>query len=118
MIKLLALLKRRADVSPEEFRRYYEQEHAPLFARSIPSEVAEAISYYAQNHAVQLGGGTSEPPFDCVTEFGFDDVAGMRRWTSWYRSDDGKVLRDDEERFMDTSKRVVIVTEEHRLPHR
>jgi len=116
VIKLVALLKRRSDLSLEEFLAYYQQRHAPLFARSIPREVADAIKYYAQNHAVQLG--ASDPPFDCVTEFGFDDVDGMRRWTSWYLSDDGKVLRDDEERFMDTSKRVVIVTREHRLPHR
>ncbi len=89
-----------------------------MFARSIPAEVAHAIVYYAQNHPIQLGAGGSEPPFDCVTEFGFDDVDGMRLWTSWYLGDDGKVLREDEERFMDTGRRVVIVTEEHRLPHR
>lgn len=118
MIKLVALLKRRSDLSLDEFRSYYEHQHAPLFARSIPTEVAEAITYYAQNHAVQLGGGGSEPPFDCVTEFGFNNVEGMRRWTSWYLSAEGKVLRDDEERFMDTSKRIVIVTDERRLPHR
>jgi len=118
VIKLVALIKRRSDLSLEEFLTYYEREHAPLFARSIPADVANAITYYAQNHAVQLGTGASDPPFDCVTEFGFDDVDGMRRWTSWYLGDEGKVLRDDEERFMDTSKRVVIVTREHRLPHR
>lgn len=119
MIKLIALLKRRPDLSAEEFFRRYEGEHARLFARSIPANVAEAIKYYSQNHAVQLGGASgSEPPFDCVTEFGFDDVNAMRRWTSWYLGDEGKVLRDDEELFMDTSRRMVIVTEEHRLSHR
>jgi uncharacterized protein (TIGR02118 family) len=116
MIKLVVLIKRRADVSPEAFRRHYELEHAPLFARSIPPEVADAIIYYAQNHAVALGAG--EAPFDCVTEFGFDDVEALRRWTSWYQGDGGRVLREDERRFMDTSERVVIVTEERRLEHR
>jgi uncharacterized protein (TIGR02118 family) len=118
MIKLVALLKRRPDVPLADFLDYYEHQHAPLFARSIPDEVAGAILYYVQNHPIQLGGGSSEPPFDCVTEFGFDDVEAMRRWTSWYLSDAGQVLRDDEERFMDTSRRVVIITEEHRLAHR
>ena len=117
MIKLVVLLKRRPDLSLEEFRRCYELEHAPLFARSIPSEVADAISYYEQNHAAALG-GDGEPPFDCVTEFGFEDVEAMRRWTSWYLGDGGRVLREDEQRFMDTSRRVVVVTEERRLPHR
>lgn len=118
MIKLVALLKRRPELSLEQFRDYYEHRHAPLFQRSIPPEVADAIKYYAQNHAVPLGSRGSESPFDCVTEFGFDDLERMRRWTSWYLSDAGKVLRDDEERFMDTSKRVVIVTDEHRIAHR
>src|SRR5262249_58980389 len=67
MIKLIALLRRRPDVSREEFARYYEHEHAPLFAQSIPPEGAQAIRYYAQNHALQLGGG-GDPPFDCVTQ--------------------------------------------------
>jgi len=118
MIKLLALQKRRADLSFAEFRRYYEHEHANLFIRSIPAEVAEAIRYYAQNYAAQLDGTEHQPPYDCVTEFGFDDIQGMRLWTSWYLSDAGQQLRTDEERFMDASLRVVIVTEEHRIPHR
>jgi hypothetical protein len=118
VIKLVALLKRRPDLTLEEFADYYEQKHAPLFARSIPQDVADAIKHYAQNHAVLVGSNPADPPYDCVTEFGFDDLDGLRRWSSWYLGDGGKVLRDDEERFMDVSARVVIVTEEHRLPHR
>ena len=33
----------------------------------------------------------------------------------WYLGDGGKVLRDDEENFMDPSGRVVIVTEERNI---
>ena len=72
----------------------------------IPPEVADAITHYVQNHAVSLGDGTTEPPFDCVTEIGFDDLAGMQIWSRWYLGDDGKVLRDDEEHFMDPRRRV------------
>jgi uncharacterized protein (TIGR02118 family) len=118
MIKLVALIKRRPGWTLEAFLTYYEQQHVPLFARAIPAEVADAIRYYAQNHPVRLGAGTAGPPYDCVTEFGFDDLDGLRKWTSWYLGPEGKVLRDDEERFMDTDQRIVIVTEEHRLPHR
>lgn len=112
MIKLIALLKRRPDLTLEEFCTYYERQHAALVERSLPADVADAITHYVQNHAQQLGGG--EAPYDCVTEIGFDDLAGLRRWSDWYLGDDGKVLRDDEEQFMDTSARVIIVTEEHR----
>jgi hypothetical protein len=115
MIKLVALIKRRSDVTPEAFREHYEHRHAPLFHASIPADVAAAITSYTQSHALQLGGSSSEAAYDCVTEFCFDDLAGLRRWSDWYLGDAGKVLRDDEEHFMDTSQRVVIVTEERNI---
>jgi uncharacterized protein (TIGR02118 family) len=112
MIKIVALLKRRPDVPLEEFCRYYEFEHAPLAARSLPPEVKSAIKRYVQNHALRLGRSLTDPPYDCVTEIGFDDATGMELWNNWYLGEGGKVLRDDEENFMDPSQRVVIVTEE------
>jgi uncharacterized protein (TIGR02118 family) len=115
VIKLIALIKRREDVTQEEFRDYYEQRHAPLFQRTIPHDVRAAIVRYVQNHAVVLGSGTNAPAYDCVTEIGFEDLDGMRLWSEWYRGDGGKVLRDDEEHFMDPSQRVVIVTDERDL---
>src|SRR5262245_32361693 len=108
------MIKRRADMTLEDFCEYYEHRHAPLFARTIPPEVDEAIKHYAQNHALRLGRSGTDPPYDCVTEIGFADRAGMQRWTDWYLGDGGKVLRDDEENFMDLSKRVVVVTDERR----
>jgi uncharacterized protein (TIGR02118 family) len=117
VIKLVALIKRRADLSLADFLAYYETQHAPLFARTIPPEVADAIMAYTQLHPVRLGGG-SDPPYDCVTEFTFADMRALRQWTSWYAGPEAQVLRDDEERFMDTAQRVVVITEEHRLAHR
>jgi uncharacterized protein (TIGR02118 family) len=115
MIKIVALLKRRADLTLEEFSRYYEDHHAPLAARSVPPEVAQAITRYVQNHAIRLGRSPADPPYDCVTEIGFDDVAGMELWTNWYLGAGGQVLRDDEENFMDKGRRVVIVADERDL---
>jgi uncharacterized protein (TIGR02118 family) len=112
MIKIVALLKRRPDLTREEFSRYYEHQHAPLAAGSIPPEVASAIKRYVQNHAITLGHGATDPPYDCITEIGFDDEAGMELWTNWYLGEGGRVLREDEENFMDPRQRMVIVTEE------
>lgn len=118
MVKLVVLLKRRPDLTLAEFCAYYEQRHAPLAARTIPPEVGDGITHYVQNHALALGSSssTSEPPYDCVTEFGFADVDGLRRWAAWYAGPGGQVLRDDEERFMDTSRRVVVATDERHVP--
>lgn len=112
MIKIVALLKRRADLTPAEFAEHYEHRHAPLFARVIPPEVEQVITHYGQNHAVDLGG--REPAWDCITEIGFRDMAGVRVWSDWYAGPHGAVLREDEERFMDTAARVVVVADERR----
>jgi uncharacterized protein (TIGR02118 family) len=111
VIKIVALITRRPDLTAEAFREYYHHRHAPLFRRVIPPEVADAIVHYVQNHTVRLGDGTNDPPYDCITEIGFDDLDGMRTWSRWYLGDEGRVLRDDEEHFMDPGRRVVIVTE-------
>ncbi|MCT9083793.1 EthD domain-containing protein [Streptomyces fulvoviolaceus] len=111
---MIALIKRRPDFTLEEFCAYYEQKHAPLAARTIPPDVAEAIRHYGQNHALRLGRGKTDPPYDCVTEFRFEDLAGLERWRAWYSGEGGKVLREDEEKFMDTGGRVIIVTDERR----
>jgi hypothetical protein len=112
MIKIVALIKRRDDLTLEAFRSYYEQRHATLFESILPPDVAAVIVHYVQNHALRLGDGASDRPYDCITEIGFDDLDGMRRWSHWYLGDGGKPLRDDEENFMDTRQRIVIVTNE------
>ena len=111
MIKIVALIKRRPDLTLEEFREYYAQRHAPLFRRVIPPEVSDAITHYVQNHAVPIGSGANGAPYDCITEIGFEDLDGMRVWSRWYLGDEGTVLRDDEAHFMDVGQRVVIVSE-------
>ena len=117
MIKVVATLKRKPGLTLEEISRYYFERHAPLSRRVIPREVAAGITRYVQNHAIRLGRGEFEPPYDCVTEIGFDDLAGLQRWRVWYESPAGRILRDDEENVMDVSARVVVVTEA-RIPSR
>ncbi|NLT07679.1 MAG: EthD domain-containing protein [Solirubrobacterales bacterium] len=115
MIKVVALLKRKPGLTSEEFSAHYFERHAPLFRAVVPDEVAVGIVHYVQNHAVAVGGGRFEPPYDCVTEMGFADRAAMARWKEFYEGPGGEPLRRDEERFMDRDARVVVVTEE-RVP--
>ncbi len=111
MIKMIVLITRHPDLTLEEFCRYYEFEHAPLAARTIPAEVAAAIKHYQQDHALRIGRRSADPAYDCVTEFEFDDLAGLAIWTNWYRGEGGRILRDDEENFMDIDRRVIVVTD-------
>ena len=99
----------------EEFAAYYFDHHAALARRLVPASVG--LTHYVQNHALILGSPTSEAPFDCVAELGFPDREALERWQVWYAGPEGRILREDEEHFMDRAARVVLVTEE-RVPPR
>lgn len=116
-ITLIATLKRKPGLTLQEFADHYFERHAALAAAVIPREVAEGITRYVQNHALALGRGDADLPFDCVTEIGFCNMKSLRRWVEWYEGPEGKVLRDDEALFMDVSARRVLVTVE-RVPDR
>lgn len=112
MIKVVAMLKRREGLTPEEFVAYYAEKHLPLSWRLLPDEVTAIVVHYAQNHARQLD-SSSEPPFDCVTEIGFADAAGMRTYNEWYLGPHGAEIRADEDNFVDKARSKVLVTDEH-----
>jgi uncharacterized protein (TIGR02118 family) len=67
MTKLVVLLNKRADLSREEFRRYWREVHGPLGAK-MPG-----VRKYVQNHALADGA-----PFDGFAEMWFDDTAAMQ----------------------------------------
>ncbi len=111
MIKIITMLKRKSDLTPDDFSQYWHEKHGPLALKVIPEAVRSVIRKYVQNHPIKLGEGEGSL-YDGVAEICFDDLKAFRKWTDWYFSDDGKVLRDDEENFMDKSKRIIVVAEE------
>ena len=109
MVKIISLLKRKKGITMEEFSYYWYEKHGPLALAIVPETVMWKT--YVQNHAVRLPGG-GQPQYDAVAEVTFDDFESFEKWNNWYFSDEGKKLRDDEENFMDVSKRVIIITDE------
>ena len=90
----------------EEFSRYWTEKHAALALQLVPE-----IRRYVQNHAIKLDVG-EEPRFDGMAELWFDDLRDWQKFADFYRSNAGKVIRDDNEKFIDRSKMVLLVTEE------
>ena len=111
MIKVITLLKRKSGMTLEEFSKYYFEKHGQLALKIIPPEITASTKLYVQNHAIKLK-DSSEPAYDAVTESVFLDLDSMRAWSQWYFSESGKILRDDEDNFLDKSKRIIVVTEE------
>ena len=110
-VTIHALLVRREDLTRAEFRAYYDEQHRALFERVTPPEVRAGIVRYVQHHALERSSAADESAWDCITEMGFADAAALRAWGVWYDSDEGALLREDELRFMDNSKRRIVLTE-------
>ena len=118
MVKLIFCLRRRADISEEEFHRYWRDEHGPLVARHASTL---GIRRYVQVHTVSpewnalLAAGRGSPEaFDGVAELWFDDTDALAREAG---TQEGRAaaaeLADDEKRFIDHDRSPLFVAEEH-----
>ena len=120
MVMLIFCLRRRRDISEEEFHRYWRDEHGPLVARHAS---ALGIRRYVQVHtvgspvnaALAASRGTPEG-YDGVAELWFDDTDTLARKAG---SDEGRAaaaeLADDEKRFIDHERSPLFVAEEHEV---
>jgi hypothetical protein len=89
-MKSITLITRRPDLTRAQFRRYYEDCHAPLGARYFPFEK------YVRNHVVSSR--PEDAGFDCLMECWLDRDLAMKTLTG--AIDD--LFAEDEARFMVT----------------
>ncbi len=111
MIKLTFCLRRRPDLSPEEFRTYWRDEHGPLVRARAE---ALGIRKYQQVHTIddpalheslQRRNGGSPPPFDGIAEVWVDDVETFRQGRGTPESRQAaEDLLEDEARFIDLAR--------------
>ncbi len=106
MIKTIALIKRKPGISREEFVAHYEDVHAPLALKHLPM-----IKKYIRNHVVDIP-DVEGPDFDCISEFWFDSLEEAMGVMEFVQSDEGKIFRDDEEKFMDRDETIAFMVEE------
>ena len=106
MIKLTFAVRRRTDIDPAEFHRYWRDQHGPL-VRSLQQVLG--IRRYVQTHRLETplndvlraGRGALEP-FDGVAELWWDDLdALVAAASSSEGSAAGQTLLEDEARFID-----------------
>jgi uncharacterized protein (TIGR02118 family) len=119
MIKLVFTLRRREDMTREEFQRYWREQHAPLVKRHAD---ALHIRRYVQVHALDTdldeaiaGPRGSEPRvYDGVAELWWDSLEEL---VAAFSSDAGQVagreLLEDEQRFIDLPRSPLWLGEEN-----
>lgn len=97
MVKFIILLRKRQEMSHEEFVAYHKTRHAPLFS-SLP-EVQQYVRKYVQCHVVSaLLPGLPPPQYDGTTELWFDDVDDFGKVFGSERY--MQLIRPDEEQFL------------------
>ena len=118
MIKLVFVIRRRDDTAPEEFHRYWLEEHGPL-ARSLVEPLA--ARRYVQSHTVapelnaQLAAtrDTGEA-YDGLAELWWDSLEDLvSAFTSEAGQEAGRTLIEDEAKFIDFGRSSLFLTEEH-----
>ncbi|SFC76860.1 EthD domain-containing protein [Spirosoma endophyticum] len=97
MVKFTILLRKRADLSHDEFVTYHKTKHAPLFI-SLP-EVQQHVRRYVQCHSLPIAlPGMPPQAYDGITELWFDNEAAMgqvfmsERYLALVRPDEAKFL--------------------------
>lgn len=98
MIKFTILLRKRADLSHEQFMQYHKTQHAALFT-SLP-EVQQYVRRYVQSHTQPLNLPDLPPPaYDGTTELWFDAVEDIAKVFAAPRY--LELIRPDEANFLD-----------------
>ena len=108
--KVIALLKKRADLTRDAFVDYYETRHAPLILASFPSIIA-----YRRNYAEFAGAFASAAApfdFDVVTEIHFADRAGYDDMLARHAlPETAEAIAADEANFLDRARTRMFVVE-------
>jgi uncharacterized protein (TIGR02118 family) len=110
MVKLMYALRRRADLSRDEFQRYWHGQHAPLVRRHA---AALGIRRYVQVHTAYdeatraLPGvrGPMAEPYDGVAELWWDSLDDLAARLATPAGIEGaRALADDERAFIDFAR--------------
>jgi uncharacterized protein (TIGR02118 family) len=106
IIKAMAMIKRKPGTTHEEFREYYEHNHAPLGQKHF------GFARYVRNYPVRQP-GLPDPLYDVITEFWFTDRAAYDAAMAFNASPAAQIFREDEARFMDTSQMIGFAVQEY-----
>lgn len=115
LFKVVALLKRRNDMSVEEFRDYYENQHAPLALRFIPKDkICRYFRRFVNRQVDVVTGEVQEPSYDSISEFWFASrQAYEEAMREMAKPEVQAVMDKDEAQLFDRSKMIILELEEY-----
>jgi len=120
MLKLVYCLRRKDDVTPEEFYRTWLKDHGPLvksFAKAMnASRYVQSHTCMPEANANLIASRGLEDPYDGITEVWWNSREDFEAGSA---TEEGrkaaKALLEDESRFIDFARSRVFMTEEHEI---
>jgi len=103
--KAVALLRRKAGLSREEFIAHYEGVHVPLVLKHIPGIVGYARNFVIPDPSAEL-------PCDSVTEIWYRDRSAFDAVLEERDSEGGRAIGRDEETFLDSASIIYLLVDE------
>jgi len=115
MLKAVVFLKKREDLTREQFIDYYENHHAPLIRRLLPSIAEYRRNYFDLSRGTRLD-EDRQIGFDVLTEIWFED---RKAWEDFLAAtSDPQIIQqiaEDEQNFIDRTKNLCIGVDEYRF---
>ncbi|MHB8566203.1 MAG: EthD domain-containing protein [Nitrososphaerales archaeon] len=111
MIKVVRFVKRRKDLTREQFKEYWLKQHSKLETLPQASPVKKIVATFFTDKSLPPG---IEPPFDGIAELYYETIEDVKRPSA----ERVKQMRADESNFVDLSDEpgeelLRFVTEEH-----
>ena len=110
MVKLIALMKRRKDMSLEDFIARYENYHA-RFATPYLTEATHYERRFITPYGNPVDGSFHEPDFDVMTEIWFEDREALDRTMNKIAATAADDFAADEEHLFDRPAHRLFVVE-------
>ena len=112
VFKIVLLMKRRAGISVEDFRNYYENRHVPL-AMKYSQGIKRYVRRYLDPQPHPETGPGGELAYDVITELWFEDEATFRETLAYVTTtimpDD--IVEDEKNLFDRASFKIATFTE-------
>jgi SnoaL-like domain/EthD domain len=110
MLKVVALMKRKPELSRNEFIAYYETRHVPLIQRLLPEIIDYRRNYVDTSVTVPFA---AVPDFDVISEIWFKDRASYNSFLTRCADPElAALVAEDEEHVFDRSATRLFAVEE------
>ena len=112
MPKLIALISKKSSISEEDFKNYYENNHAPLIESLFPTLDGYTRTYLFESNLLSdtlpLESDGAQSQFNVITELTFKNEEDLNQFFErGTHQDVVETIRDDEANFLDGEKTIM-----------